>query len=317
MDVISIGESMVLFTPETNGQMRYANQFTSRIAGAETNTLIGLAKLGHRVGWISQLGQDEFGASILSFVRGEGVDVTQVKKTIGAPTGIFFKEMINESDVQIYYYRQHSAASLMGPKDLNENYIKKSKYLYITGITPALSESCREMIFQSIKIAERNGVKIVLDPNIRRKLWSDDLAKKAIVSIAEKSNIVLPGIAEGEFLFDKRNEKEIAKSFHDLGAETVVVKLGENGAYYSTNEESGHVPALNIKRVVDPVGAGDGFATGFLSGILEQLPIQEAVARACAIGAIVATVNGDVEGLPDRAGLEKLMHTTNNEDVKR
>ncbi|CAM4018201.1 sugar kinase [Lederbergia lenta] len=317
MDVISIGESMVLFTPETNGQMRYANQFTSRIAGAETNTLIGLAKLGHRVGWISQLGQDEFGASILSFVRGEGVDVTQVKKTTGAPTGIFFKEMINESDVQIYYYRQHSAASLMGPKDLNENYIKKSKYLYITGITPALSESCREMIFQSIKIAERNGVKIVLDPNIRRKLWSDDLAKKAIVSIAEKSNIVLPGIAEGEFLFDKRNEKEIAKSFHDLGAETVVVKLGENGAYYSTNEESGHVPALNIKRVVDPVGAGDGFATGFLSGILEQLPIQEAVARACAIGAIVATVNGDVEGLPDRAGLEKLMHTTNNEDVKR
>jgi 2-dehydro-3-deoxygluconokinase len=74
MDVVSMGETMVLFTPDTQGQMRYARNFSSKMAGAETNTLIGLAKLGHKTGWISRLGKDEFGSFVLSAVRAEGVD---------------------------------------------------------------------------------------------------------------------------------------------------------------------------------------------------------------------------------------------------
>ncbi|MFB5675924.1 sugar kinase [Paenibacillus terreus] len=317
MDVVSVGETMVLFTPETTGQMRYAKQFSSRIAGAETNTLIGLAKLGHQAGWISRVGKDEFGSSILSFVRGEGVDVSRVKQTTGASTGIFFKEIVSEKNVRIHYYRKDSAASLLAPQDIDEDYIAQSKYLYITGITPALSESCRDMTFYAMDVAKKNGVQIVFDPNVRRKLWDDELARKTLLRIAEKSDIILPGISEGEFLFNVNHHKEIAQLFHQLGAKVVVVKLGEQGAYYSANNESGHIEAVRIEHVVDPVGAGDGFAAGLLSGLLDDLEMKQAVARACTVGAMVTTVNGDVEGLPDRDALESFIRSSPSDEVSR
>ena len=317
MDVISIGETMVLFTPNTFGKMRYTNQFTSRIAGAETNTLIGLSKLGHKTGWISRLGRDEFGAFILSIVRGEGVDVSKVILEEKAPTGLLFKEIINQEHVNIYYYRKNSAASQLTPHDLDKEYIAKAKFLYISGITPALSPSCKETILHSVGIAKENGVKIVFDPNIRRKLWEDEEAKETLLEIARNSDIVLPGIGECEFLFGTRDYEQAASAFHSLGVETVVVKLGEKGAYYSTDTSKGFVESFKVKNVVDPVGAGDGFAAGVLSGLLDHLTIEEAVKRGCAIGAMVSTINGDIEGLPDRKELIQFTNSNLKDEVNR
>ena len=317
MDVVGIGETMVVFTPEINGPMRYARHYTSRIAGAETNTLIGLSKLGHPTGWISKVGNDEFGASILSFVRGEGVDVSRVKIEKQAPTGILFKEKVSQQRVNIYYYRKNSSASLLAPADIDPDYIKQAKYLYITGITPALSESCKETIFTVIEIAKNHKIPVVFDPNLRKKLWEHDEAKRVLLMIAQKADIILPGVIEGEFLFATNNIQEITESFHQLGAKMVIVKLGEKGAYYSTNEEKGFVPAFKVEHMVDPVGAGDGFAAGFLSGLLDHLSIFEAVKRGCAIGALVTTVLGDVEGLPNRETLQAFLSSTSLEDVIR
>ncbi|MFL6561153.1 MAG: sugar kinase [Bacillus sp. (in: firmicutes)] len=317
MDVISIGETMVLLTPNTPGKMRYSNQFTSKIAGAETNTLIGLAKLGHKAGWISRLGNDEFGARILTSVHGEGVDVSRVILDESAPTGVFFKEIINQDRVNIYYYRKHSAASQLAPADLDQEYIAEAKYLYISGITPALSQSCRETIYASIEIAKENGVRVVFDPNIRRKLWEDDEARATLLEIAGKADIVLPGIGECEFLFGTRDCEQAADSFHKLGAAAVVVKLGDKGAYYSTADGKGYIESYTVKNVVDPVGAGDGFAAGVLSGLLDRLPIGEAVKRGCAIGAMVTTVNGDIEGLPDRHELNQFTDSNIKDEVNR
>lgn len=317
MDVIGIGETMVLFTPEKNGQMRYARDFSSRIAGAETNTLIGLSKLGHKVGWISKVGDDEFGASILSFVKGEGVDVSQVKMEKNAPTGVFFKEMVNQERVNVYYYRKNSAASLIAIEDIDEAYLSQAKYLYITGITPALSISCREAIFAAIHIAKKQNTTVVFDPNVRRKLWEDQEAISVLKRIAKEADIVLPGESEGAFLFGTKNCEEIAAAFHQLGAKIVIVKLGERGAYYSAGSEKGYVPAFKVKEVVDPVGAGDGFCAGVLSGFLDERPIAEVVKLGCAIGALVTTINGDVEGLPTRDMLDMFMSSSNLEDVCR
>lgn len=317
MDVVSIGETMVLFTPDTQGQMRYARNFSSKMAGAETNTLIGLAKLGHRTGWISSVGKDEFGSFILSAVRAEGVDTSQVTTDKSAPTGIFFKELMNEKNVRIYYYRKHSAASFLTPENINEEYIANTKYLYITGITPALSQSCRDSIFYAIEIAKKHNVKVVFDPNVRRKLWSDEEARTTLLAIAKMADIVLPGINEGTFLFGTEDCEEIAELFHHYGVETVVIKLGEKGAYYSTPLEKGYVQSFKVEKVIDPVGAGDGFAAGVLSGLLDELTLEESVLRGCTIGAIVTTVNGDIEGLPDRETLEALVELSGTEDVTR
>ncbi|GKU81980.1 sugar kinase [Niallia sp. NCCP-28] len=317
MDVVSIGETMVLFSPNQNGQLRYAKDFTSRIAGAETNTLIGLAKLGYQTGWISKVGEDELGKRIINSVRGEGVDTSFVQEYANAATGLFLKEQTTANNARVIYYRNNSAASQMTPADIEEDYLAKAKILYITGITPALSSSCRETIFYAVDLARRNGLKIVFDPNIRKTLLDEKNGKEMLKELIAKSDIVLPGISEGEYLFETKDCQEIAQKCKRLGAKAAIVKLGENGAYYSTANKSGFAEPFAVEKVIDPIGAGDGFAAGVLSGILDNLSIYESARRGCAIGSMVTLVNGDIEGLPDKKLLQEYMSSTVKEDVIR
>jgi len=317
MDVVGIGETMVLFSPESNGAIRYARKFSSRCAGAETNTLIGLSRLGHKTGWISKIGKDELGEFIINAIRGEGVDTSMVIHDSCAPTGIFFKGVVNEKDVRMYYYRKGSAASKITCDDIDKQYISKAKYLYVTGITPALSQSCYDSIFYAIKIAKENGVKVVFDPNIRYKLWDSNYARETILKLSSMADIVLPGLSEGRFIFGNKNYESIARDFINNGASQVIVKLGEKGAFYISGDDHGLVPGVKIKNVVDPVGAGDGFSAGVLSGLLDGLSLRESVTIGCAIGAIVTTTNGDIEGLPDRDTLKYYMGSSNDNEISR
>lgn len=316
MDVVTIGESMVVFTPTSDGFMRNASHFTKKIGGAESNVAVGLARLGHRAGWISKLGDDEFGKAILAFLKGENVDVSQVTFDQEAPTGIYFKEPRRQNSTRVYYYRRGSAASKLTANDLNNEYLSKAKYVHITGITPALSESCRETVFEIIRLAKQNGSIIVFDPNLRTKLWDEQTARDTLLRLASEADIVLPGIAEGEFLFGENDPHKLGKLFLDHGASTVVMKVGAEGAYYFTNNESVLISGFPVKQVVDPVGAGDGFAAGFLSGLIDGLDLGKAVERANAVGALVTMVNGDVDGLPERDEVEQLL-SKNSEDIVR
>ncbi|PTK14159.1 sugar kinase [Mammaliicoccus sciuri] len=317
MDVLSIGETMVVFAPKEVGPMRYAQDFSTHIAGAETNTLIGLEKLGVKTGWISQLGNDELGQKILNFVRGEGINVDSVKLISEAPTGIFLKEKFRQDQTRVHYYRKGSAASLMSEVNIDESYVAQFKYLYVTGITPALSASCKQTIFKLISTAKSLGLQIVFDPNLRLKLWSEDEAKETLKQLIALSDIVLPGTSEGAFLFNTQSEEEIAQEIINLGASTVVVKLGSKGAYYVHNDISGYAKASKEIEVVDPVGAGDGFAAGLIAGIIEGLSIHEATEQACNAGALVTTVKGDVEGLPTKEEIEQMKYTGHVDDVIR
>jgi 2-dehydro-3-deoxygluconokinase len=316
MDVVTIGESMVVFTPISDGFMRNATQFTKKIGGAESNVAIGLTRLGHKAGWISKLGNDEFGKAILAFLKGENVDVSQVTFDQEAPTGIYFKEPRRQNNMRVYYYRKGSAASKLTPSDLNNAYLSKAKFLHITGITPALSDSCKETIFDAIKLAKSNGSTIVFDPNLRMKLWDEETARETLLEIAAQADIILPGVAEGEFLFRESDPNKLGQLFLYHGASVVIMKMGAEGAYYFTDKASALVPGFPVKQVVDPVGAGDGFAAGFLSGLLDGLEIRQSVERANAVGALVTMVNGDVDGLPERDEVEQLV-ANNREDVVR
>ncbi|MFM1651732.1 sugar kinase [Brevibacillus sp. B_LB10_24] len=316
MDVVTFGETMVLFTPESTGMMRYAHTYSRKFGGSETNFAIGLARLGHSVGWISRVGNDELGKAMLSFVRGEGVDTSCVRLDPEAPTGIYFKEIRKANDVKVYYYRKGSAASRMTPTDLNETYISKARYLFVSGITPALSETCCDTVFEAIRMAKRNGLTVVFDPNLRKKLWPEVSARKTLLEIAAQSDIILPGVSEGTFLFGDTDPAKLGQHFLELGAKIVVLKLGEQGAHYFTPEENRHVPGFRVEQMVDPVGAGDGFAAGFISGLLDGLSLQEAVKRANAVGAIVTMVNGDVEGLPERSDLKRFVEAPDEEVIR-
>lgn len=316
MDIVTIGETMVLFTPESTGLMRYAHTFSRKFGGAESNYAIGLTRLGHKAGWISRVGNDELGKALLSFVRGEGIDVSEVKVDDEAPTGIYFKELRSANEVRVEYYREGSAASRLNKSDLNEAYIAQAKFLHISGITPALSESCHETIMEAIEIAKRNDVQIIFDPNLRRKLWSEEKARAVLLHIASKADIVLPGIDEGTFMFGEEDPHVLGERFLQHGAKLCVLKVGAKGAYYFTEDEGKLVPGFQVDHVVDPVGAGDGFAAGLTSGLLEGLSIEQSVQRGNAVGAMVTMVNGDVEGLPELEEVERFIASP-SEDVTR
>lgn len=297
-EVVTLGETMVMMNPETSGPLKYISKFTKQIGGAESNFAIGVVRLGHSAGWISRLGSDEFGKYVLSFIQGEGVDTSRVKFDSEAPTGLFFKERREYGESKVYYYRKGSAASRLTPEDLDFDYICSAKVLHISGITPALSGDCYETIKEAVAIAKSKGVTVCLDPNIRLKLWSKERAREVIMELAAQADIVLPGVSEGEILLGETEPVKIAERFLALGVQKVVVKLGKQGAYYATATESKLVPGYPVEKVVDPIGAGDGFAAGFIAGQLKGYSMEESVKLANAVGALATTVTGDVEGLP-------------------
>lgn len=297
--VVTVGETMVLVNPVESGPMKYATEFKKSLGGAESNFAIGLSRLGHEVGWYSKLGADPHGEYLQSFVRGEGVDTSAVEFTDTAPTAIMFKERHALSETSVYYYRHGSAASTMTPADLPENYIEEADYLHLTGITPALSDSCRETTRAAVERARAAGVTISFDPNIRKKIWdSEEEMRDTLLELVGESDIVLPGIEEGRALFDAERPEEIAEACLSYGADLVAVKLGPEGALVADDTTTERVAGYEVKRVVDPVGAGDGFAAGFLAGQLRELDPIESTKMANAVGAFATTVAGDIEGLP-------------------
>ncbi|MEN6413070.1 MAG: sugar kinase [Veillonellales bacterium] len=313
-EVITIGESMVMMVADQSDSLQFVTSYTRKIAGADSNVAIGLARLGHEAGWISALGDDPFGTYIRNTIRGEGVDTSQVAFSAEYPTGLLVKELNEIGDPKVYYYRKGSAASHIKPDILNENYFFQAKLLHITGIFPALSPNCLETVLQAIKLAKRKGLMVSFDPNIRLQLWTREQARETLMQIAALSDLILPGSIEAEIMAGTTAFESVADIFHKLGVQYVVMKDGSRGAHYSCagdngNSARGYEKGFPVKRVVDTVGAGDGFAVGVLSGLLENISLKEAVIRGNAIGSLAVKVRGDVEGYPTKKQLEEYLQT--------
>lgn len=154
--------------------------------------------------------------------------------------------------------------------------------------------------------AHSKGVRISFDPNLRPMLWkSEEAMARVINDAAQYADIVMPGLGEGRILTGRESEQDIARYYLDRGVQTVVIKLGgSNGTYIRTEKEELYVPSYHVKHIVDTVGAGDGFAVGFTSGLLDGLTLEDAARRGAAIGAMAIQVAGDNEGLPTREKLE-------------
>lgn len=310
--IITLGESMVMMVADQSDSLQFVTSYTRKIAGAESNVAIGLARLGHDVGWISAIGDDPFGTYIRNTIRGEGVDTSQVQILAEFPTGMLVKERNEIGDPKVFYYRRGSAASRITPDMLDENYFTGTKILHITGIFPALSEICRETLLRAVEIAKAKGALITFDPNIRLKLWTKEQARETLLKLASLSDLIMPGKKEAELLIGTGDWDKVKAYFHNLGNRYIVMKDGPEGAFYSHQEgsavvEAGYAKGFPVRRVVDTVGAGDGFAVGILSALMEELSLKQAVTRGNAIGSLAVMVQGDVEGYPTRRQLEEYL----------
>ena len=308
LDVITYGEAMALFVAAETGPLAGVGQFTKRIAGADLNVAIGLARLGFKVGWMSRVGNDSFGQYVRETLRREGIDQQRVVTDERYPTGFQLKSKSDDgSDPAIEYFRKGSAASHLSPDDYAPFYVLPARHLHLTGVAPAISESSRELAHLLAREMRAAGKTISFDPNLRPTLWASRAAMvEGLNALAELADWVLPGIGEGEILTGHSKPEDIARFYLERGARGVIVKLGAHGAYFRTADESGLVEAQPVAKVIDTVGAGDGFAVGVISALLEGRPLPEAVARGNRIGALAIQVIGDSEGLPTRAELNLL-----------
>lgn len=309
LDVVTYGEAMTLFIAAETGDLALVGTFTKRIAGADLNVAIGLSRLGFKVGYVSRVGRDSFGQYVFDVLAREGIDSRCVTIDERYPTGFQLKSKVDDgSDPAVEYFRRGSAASYLSREDFVADYVLSAKHLHLTGVAPAISATSRELAFHMAREMRHAGKTISFDPNLRPTLWpSREAMVEALNALAGLADWVMPGVSEGLILTGFTDPADIARFYIDQGAKGVAVKLGPQGAYFRTaGGEEGIVASLPVTNVVDTVGAGDGFAVGVVSALLEGRDVLHAVARGNRIGGLAIQVIGDSEGLPTRAELDAL-----------
>jgi len=294
---------MALLLPQGAGRLRHAPTVEVRVGGAESNVAIALARLGVPAGWASWLGDDAVGDLVATRLRGEGVDTRQVKR-VEAPTGLYVRERL-PNQMRVYYHRNGSAASMMGRMAFDPDYLDGARYLHITGITPALSASCQEFVSWVVAEARSRELKVSFDVNYRARLWEAELARSYVESVLPEVDVLFVGADEAEALWGESGRDLVAR-LRQLGPSEVILKQGADGSTGCIDGEWLSCRAIDVE-VVDPVGAGDAFAAGYLAASLWGLGPAERLEIGNAMGAYSVLSLGDYEGLPNRAELESFM----------
>ena len=317
-EVVTLGECLISLVAERPGPIAEVAAFSRHVAGAEANFAVGLARLVHAVGYIGRVGADGFGAAIVRRLRGEGVDVRFLHQGPEGPTGLMVRELRTLGPSEVLYYRSGSAGSRLTAAAVDEaaegGVFDGARWLHVTGITPALSESARAAVERAIELARRAGCTISLDLNLRRRLWTDEQAAPVLRGLAGRVDVVFGSADEAAVVAGSGDPDGLLT----LGPRCAVLKLGASGA---EARESGcepvRVPAIPVASMVDPVGAGDAFCAGFVAARLDGGDLREALEVACACGAAAVSAVGDLTGLPTRDEVARLRSAIAADDTIR
>lgn len=288
IDLLCVGETMVLITP-LSGDLESAPTAALTLAGAESNVAIQVADLGHRVAWLSRLGTDPMGRRIARELAERSVELL-VEWDDDAPTGVMFKDPASDGS-RVYYHRRGSAASRMTSDLVSTAPLDTVRIVHLSGITPALSASCRQMVHELVDAAHVAGCLISFDVNDRRALWSLDDAARELASVAEQSDLCFVGRDEAERLWQTSTPDQIRQFLPRVP--TLVVKDAHVGATAYSGDATQFIPAPPVD-VVEPVGAGDAFAAGYLSSTLTGAPVTQRLAAGHAAAARVLTIASDI-----------------------
>lgn len=296
--MLTIGDAMITMNPMSTGPMRYVSGFERKVGGADLNVAIGCARLGLNARWISRLGKDEFGKVIYSFARGEGVDVSHVRHEEEFATGVNFKEIREDGSGKTFYYRFPTPLSVLTPESITEDMFDGIQLLYLSGVFLSLDPKNVAIALRMIDIAEEKGITVAFDPNIRLKLWTIDEVREAFAPILPRVDILLTGFEELQLIADRKGLQECLDFLDSYEIREVVIKDGSKGSKLYREEKCFTGEPFQVKAI-DTVGAGDGFNAGYLYGYLNGLGPEESLRFANAVGALVTTVSGDNEGMPD------------------
>ena len=296
IEIACIGEPLI----ELNQQ---ADIFYKPGIGGDTlNCAVAAARQGTKVAYITNLGKDDFGNTILNLLHEEGINADNVKQIADANTGIYFVTHSAEGH-EFTYYRKNSASTKLTPNDLNNEILSKVKILHISGISQAISESARDTINAAIGIVIDAGGKISYDINLRNKLWDLDVAKEVINATINKCDILLPSIDEARVLTNLENEEAILDYYLEQGVEIIALSQGPKGTYVATNDKRELIETPTVE-VIDATAAGDTFDGVYLSQLLINKDPFTAAKFANFAAALSTQGYGAIEPIPTKEEVE-------------
>ncbi|MEU3270299.1 sugar kinase [Saccharomonospora sp. NPDC006951] len=296
-DLVGFGEAMVLLQPPAGGTLETAPAFAVHVAGAELNACAAVAALGGSAVLCTRLGDDPFGRRVSARAAGLGVGLS-AETDPRRPTGLFAKDALPDGKRRVRYYRSGSAASAMTAADAERGLALRAGAVLVSGLTIALGEGPAEMVRQVAAGAAGHGSTLVVDVNLRPALDPHGTAIEVLSSLLPHTGILLVGTDEAEPLFGTGDPERIVRLAKAGGVPEVVVKAGPAGCWWA--DEDGavrHQPSL-AGEVVDPVGAGDAFAGGYVTARLAGAPRGRAAWLGSRLAAGVLASTGDTEGLP-------------------
>ncbi|MGW0572333.1 sugar kinase [Streptomyces tauricus] len=325
-DVVCVGETMAVLSPPDTGPLAEQSLLSMAVGGAESNVACGLAGLGRRAAWLSRVGDDPFGRRVLAELTARGVDVSAVETDPARPTGVYFKDPAPDpgsgpGHTRTYYYRGGSAASAMGPDLARHPALRRARIVHLSGVAAALSDSCARLL--ETLLAGRDdraapGPLVSFDVNHRPALWRHERhesherherhggtdAARTLLTLARAADIVFVGRDEAEELWGTARPDDIAELL--APAPAVVVKDAEHGATSYAGGLRTFVPSLPTK-VVEPVGAGDAFAAGYLTGALEDRDERSRLRLGHLAAAAALRTRDDVPVMPSRTETDRCL----------
>lgn len=304
-DVVTFGEAMLRLCPPHFMRLEQTSSLDLNVGGSELNVAIGVSRLGLRSAWVSKLPLNSLGYLIRNKAREQGVDTSHIIWSKDGRVGIYFVEFgASPRASQVIYDRANSAITTIKKKEINWTDIFKETKLYlVSGITPALSASAREVTEESIAKARQAGCKIAVDLNYRAKLWSQEEANKCMTPLMDYTDILITTEEDTERVFGMKGKdyKEVAKKINKrFGLEAVAITLRENISVWRNNWTAiAYAKGQFYKtkayelEIVDRVGGGDSFTAGFLYGYLNG-DVQMGLDYGVAFSALKHSFPGDI-----------------------
>jgi len=312
-DVVTCGELLIDFVAlETGVSLADAHAFEKAAGGAPANVAVGLARLGHRVGFLGQVGEDDFGDFLAATLVANGVDTSGLRRCAVARTALAFVSLKADGERDFMFYR-HPSADMLWEADERDLAIAASTRVFHFGSISLISEPSRSSTLAAVEAARRARAVISYDPNLRLPLWpSVDSARAGLRHGLRYANVVKMSREELAFLSGIDDvERGVRRIWHDQ-MNLLTVTGGMEGCLWFTPEGLGSMESFSV-TAVDTTGAGDAFVAGVLAGLIEaefrfEPDVLEGVMRlANAAGAITVTRRGAIPALPTRSEVDSFL----------
>lgn len=318
--VLCLGEPLVALTPDAGLGLAESAGLTISQGGAEANVAVGLARLGIPTRYAGAVGDDPFGVRIRSFLAAEQVDISFLRQDPDRPTGFYFKDVVG-GDRRVRYHRAGSAAAELA--EIDPHAFDGVTHVHVTGVAAALGPRWRDRI---VGLLDSGRWTSSFDVNFRPTLWSAEQAAPALLALAARAGTVFVGLDEAATLWGTVVPEEVDAQIrgrtvreHDPGhqrrEQEIVVKNDDVGATVFTASGRYHL-APDPARIVEPVGAGDAFAAGYLGARLRGADSWAGLRLGHRLAAAVLAVPDDVAPPLDPAEVDALLRPDRREPTR-